>query len=550
MYYDVVMDNQIMSTNVGEEKLSLNTLQCKAVQNMNNFISHEKQHNFLLLGPAGSGKTTVCVNCFSGKPLHVVFCSFTNKAVQQLRSTMKKFGLETLGAQVEFRTIHKMLNLEIRYLSNETEIAFKFDVKKIGHLRDVDILIIDECSIVNKELFQYIADAVQYTLAAHNKQIKCIYLGDFWQLPPIGEEISTVFEQANQSKWSVSKLAKVMRYGSEQNIMHEINNTLLDWIRIFKASTESLTTEEKKKIKKFISEYPYNLVQEEYQFQNLPTVMPYINDIHEFLTHYITRWKDEKQEDICILTHTNRNCDKTNYSIQDMLDMRADRIPVDRPEIGSIEQYKFWIKFHVGDRCCIAQPIECVVFEKKPISTLIEPGVVEIKNPNQEVHQIKSMSGEMLYNGEIFDILDVQDTFVYTALNTHCKDIPFFDAQLLTVKRIGQPEQYQIMNLNPEQIDHAKKAIYKKYYRRNKQIYMQIMTGFLKIFPRLQYGYCITTYKSQGSEYTEVMINLCSIKWAVAGNDEQSTLRVKKKLFRATYTACTRAKQSVTLFWG
>jgi AAA+ ATPase superfamily predicted ATPase len=137
--------------------LKLNESQTKAYLNTLKFLESKKQNNMLLLGPAGSGKTTVIVNAFNGKSMKVAFCAFTNKATQVLCKIADKFSIDF---NPDFMTIHKLLALEIKYLDKETEIAFTFDKSKIEYLKDYNVIIFDECSTISKELYKYIYEDI------------------------------------------------------------------------------------------------------------------------------------------------------------------------------------------------------------------------------------------------------------------------------------------------------------------------------------------------------------------------------------------------------
>ena len=56
----------------------------------------------------------------------------------------------------------------------------------------------------------------------------------------------------------------------------------------------------------------------------------------------------------------------------------------------------------------------------------------------------------------------------------------------------------------------------------------------------MSYGYCLTLYKAQGSEWQSVLVNLRSLLYSVKDNN---------LLLKATYTAITRAKSNIKLFY-
>jgi hypothetical protein len=320
-------------------ELKLNENQTKAYLTVIRFLESKKQNKMLLLGPAGSGKTTVIVNAFNGRPLRVAFCAFTNKATQVLCKIADKFSIDF---NPDFMTIHKLLALEIRYLDKETEIAFTFDKTKINHLKEYNIIIFDECSTISQELYKYIQEAAEYIKFTHNVELKFIFLGDYWQLPPIGEEKSVVFYNAAEEGWPIAKLSKVMRSANET--MLNINNNMLALIPKFKTG----------EVKNFVQKYPYNLV---------PKDLGNYLSLDELLDKYIETWYNESS-DCVILTYSKSNCQKTNQAIQDRIDINSNRDVPDKRNT---------LKFYIGDRCCIDRPIDVFsIVKKKDYYTLNE----------------------------------------------------------------------------------------------------------------------------------------------------------------------------------
>lgn len=478
-------------------ELKLNESQTKAYITTTKFIESTKNNNMLLLGPAGSGKTTVIVNAFNGKPLRVAFCAFTNKATQVLCKIADKFSIDF---NPDFMTIHKLLALEIKYLDRETEIAFTFDKTKIDHLKDYNIIIFDECSTISQELYKYIQEASEYIKFAYDVQLKYIFLGDYWQLPPIGEEKSIVFQCATQQKWPIAKLSKVMRSANET--MLNINNTMLEWIPRFKSGDTS----------NFVLKYPYNLV---------PKNLGQYLQLDEFLDGFMSTWQTETT-DCIILTYSRSNCIKTNQAIQDRVDMKAGR---------EIIEKRTSLKFYSGDRCCIDRPIDLFSIVKK-----------------KECYSLQESLEVTLYNGEIFDIVDVEEVLIGTPLNKLSYISNYFTGQRLTIARISNSlERYEILHIPEEQIEAARTLI---KARERRMFYLQQMSDFIKKYPKLDYGYCMTIYKSQGSEYHSVFVNLNSIKWSLIGSSNAADIKKKAGLFRSTYTALSRASNKLYCFWS
>ena len=58
--------------------------------------------------------------------------------------------------------------------------------------------------MITRELYLYIVLSIMWIRVKFGNHIKIIYTGDYWQLPPIGEEISIVFDIATESKNNIA----------------------------------------------------------------------------------------------------------------------------------------------------------------------------------------------------------------------------------------------------------------------------------------------------------------------------------------------------------
>ena len=111
----------------------------------------------------------------------------TNKAVSVLESFMIK------DKNLVFLTIHKLLKMKRKidvngieqYVSNlEND---NWELNKNNSIYDFDIIIIDEASMITKEITQ------KLTYLSKNIKGKIIFIGDKYQLPPVNETSSNVF---------------------------------------------------------------------------------------------------------------------------------------------------------------------------------------------------------------------------------------------------------------------------------------------------------------------------------------------------------------------
>lgn len=492
---------------VRPQTLLLNEDQIRAMNALTYFMKNTSQTSFLLLGAAGSGKTTVIVNALTNK-YKVAFCAFTNKATQVLRSISNKFAV---SFNADFQTIHKLLRLEPRTNDDNTSglnLEFKFNIELIEYLTAYDVVIFDECSTISSDLYNYI---MQTWMHLHFKghDLKFIFLGDFWQLPPVNEPYGIVFKEAQEKKWPTSKLSQVMRSKTDQVTM--LNTALLKWIDIFRKQKYDLIAAEY--VADLPIHYPYNIFGSRYS---------YITNFDRFINAYIDKW--QTQTDIVMLTYSKTSCDKMNFAVQTILNFNAER-----KEVLTNDK----LVFYVGDRCCVDKPVT----------------VYQIKHKSDHVQIDKAMD-EILYNGEIFDVLLVENVKVKTQLNVAKYGIDeYFNAQKLTLRRIGEVDLYDVIHI-PHEVVIAAKRKFRAACRMPPKVFQGIISDFNKAYPRLTYGYAMTIYKAQGSEWHTVLINLSSIYSSIfnTNNNKPITQDTHKQLFKATYTAVTRASNEAVLY--
>lgn len=151
-----------------------------------------KSWYFVFTGPAGSGKTACMIEvqkAMRNRSLKIEFTAPTNKAAKVLR--------DVIGAA---KTTYAFLNLRVTADGAVKRVAKGKD-PDLSHL---DILVVDEASMVNRELFEYLQEA------ALRWGFKIIFMGDSFQLPPVNEKYSKAL--IGQSSAS---LTTVMRHDNQ-----------------------------------------------------------------------------------------------------------------------------------------------------------------------------------------------------------------------------------------------------------------------------------------------------------------------------------------------
>jgi hypothetical protein len=169
--------------------------QIKAKDKLIKFISGG-DNQFILEGFAGTGKTTVLQKIFNSndyRHFKICFSAITNKAV----SVMKKIGSEIKHYR-SYKTIHKLFELyrDIQYDGSVKWKVYYSGGENRKNFEYYHIVVIDECSMINKEIYNLIQTRLKM-----NKCTKIIWVGDRFQLPPVKEDFSLVFDNMNEKNY-------------------------------------------------------------------------------------------------------------------------------------------------------------------------------------------------------------------------------------------------------------------------------------------------------------------------------------------------------------
>ena len=185
-------------------EMELDELQLKAVtQCIRNGL-------FILSGGPGTGKTTtinMIIRYFHAAGLDIFLAAPTGRAAKRM----------TEATGFEARTIHRMLELNSA-LSDEASRKIKFERNEENPL-EADVIIIDEMSMVDIQLFQSLLKAVA-------PGTRLILVGDVNQLPSVGPG-QVLRDLIESGAFPMMTLQKIFRQAEESDIVvnaHRINN--------------------------------------------------------------------------------------------------------------------------------------------------------------------------------------------------------------------------------------------------------------------------------------------------------------------------------------
>ncbi|MGD2065575.1 MAG: AAA family ATPase [Candidatus Bathyarchaeota archaeon] len=204
--------------------IELNTDQSACVDEIVEFYHTPGQYFYCVKGWAGVGKTFTIQRAIkrllSESPrLRIALTAPTNKAVKVLSEMAADYGLYG----VHTITIYSSLGLILD--SSGEEKQTRRLVK--GNFEDLNLVVVDEASMISKNLWRILSEA------AREYKVKVILMGDPFQLPPVKEKESQVFDSADKT----FTLSKIMRQEAGNPIL-ELTASLREDIRSGKSQTK------------------------------------------------------------------------------------------------------------------------------------------------------------------------------------------------------------------------------------------------------------------------------------------------------------------------
>lgn len=183
--------------------MELNELQLKAVE------ESIKNGLFILSGGPGTGKTTtinMIIRYFESEGMDIFLAAPTGRAAKRM----------TEATGFEAKTIHRLLELNSALSDDDTRRA-SFERNQENPL-EADVVIIDEMSMVDIQLFQALLKAIL-------PGTRLILVGDVDQLPSVGPG-QVLRDLMNSEAFPMVTLEKIFRQAGESDIVvnaHRIN---------------------------------------------------------------------------------------------------------------------------------------------------------------------------------------------------------------------------------------------------------------------------------------------------------------------------------------
>lgn len=444
----------------------------------------------LIKGSAGTGKTFLLGELVKHLAKTIprnkkVYCSApTNKAVAVIKGKVDPLD------NLDFVTVHSALKIKREVNFKTGAITFKpFYNERYPPLMDVALFIIDETSMLNTELLDYVETH------ATKRGATVIFLGDDKQLNPVGEEESPVF------------LGRPKRFEDQEGVDNFVNNavrlvtTIKDpkkdgFICYEEYPTVELTEIIRQGEGNPIIDLSRNLESASDQVDNRVEGCGYIfseNEAQVVETLAAVNGTDELK----YLAYTNAEVNKINNLVRKRLYgetpakiEEGETLIFNEPYLDNYSSKEVKVDKVVVREKQFSYPSGKVkgVFES---STLYSPILLKYYSVNPV---------EDLVTGNLLDSIIVIHEESEDKYNRLIKDL----SQMANMRKIEWVDRY----------------------------------AFSEKFADLNYNHALTIHKSQGSTYKQTIVNLKSIKM-------NKKLKEKQRLL---YTAVTRAADLLILY--
>lgn len=396
---------------------------------------------FTLAGYAGTGKSTMIKKILDNYRYGVVVSAPTHKAKKVIMNTTGKSG----------QTLHGLLGLRPDVdLDNFNPNDPKFNPIAVPKITDYNLVIIDEASMINKELYELIIDKVRGT------RTKVLFMGDPAQIPPVGEKESIVFDVADKHFHQLTKIERQNDSNPLMFVYDALRNNLNRIDGGFKRISETIDSGEG---------------------------VVFTTDKRAFRKAVLNKYTDiefKKDTDFCKLIAWKNDTVKASNQIirQQLLGKDTDII-----EVGDLL---------MGYRSITDEKQRYNIIENSADYLVIEKSGLEENDQGIRGYRVKLR--ENLARGEF----KYQDVFIVNTrdhdnLHLYAEMHDFFrDMGKVSKKNWKNYYEFRRKNMIMVAIDKYRNG----QYRKSADV----------IVKDIDYGYAITGHKSQGSTYSHVFV--------------------------------------------
>lgn len=474
-----------------QKEIKFTKSQTDAVNGLLDFLNSEynnKKFIYGLIGAGGVGKTFVIKYIIErcNYATSVIRCTApTHKACRVFEQALDNNSLKTYTIQSIFGF---RLNTKIEDFDPNNPAFSPVSSPKLDNIK---VLIIDEASMLNANLVNYIIKICS------NLNIKILFIGDDFQLAPVKENKSTAFTKCT----IVYELTEIVR----QNYTNPINNIL----QLLRQDIKHHTHKTIDFISKNINNDVYNEIGEGYSIIGANGFKHYIaqkfND--KDYTKNINLYK--------IIAYTNNAVNRYNFFIRNEIIKDAEKNIITKNDL--------------------LMSYETIVdeFNSPIISNSEEYIVKDLVNYTDVKYGFKGflIKFQLVNGGTITKplfVLDHKDAFT---IQMYVKEIEQLLNSAKTANMANRSRKWS------EYFAFKSKYLLATNIKRGTQI----------IYQRdIDYAFALTSHKSQGSTYENVFIDLNDMLYDSYGKLYNNY----DDILRRIYVACSRAKKQLIICYG
>lgn len=552
-------DNLSENSNIKkiDEAIVLTQDQLNVYKDIINFIKNKNENQLLLVGYAGTGKTTmvtkIIFDLLKEKLCQkIVIAAPTHKAVNIAKSKLflNIKDDEELSSNINIMTVHRLLNYQ-SYIDSDTGEKYFAKSSVNPNWTIYDLIVVDECSMLSNQIITDISDQMNNPV---NSKLKLIYVGDPAQLPPVNQPDSKIFSMGFRKL----ELDKIIR--TSNNEIMQLSNDHRKWI--FSKKNEDIPNVFKyQETTKKISIYS---VQEKETTKWLDSFIKIINSKK--------KKNNSDYDNNIILTWTNKKCNQYNKYIREKIFNKKDLAHYEVGEILIFNDFhrmiynpitkskekdvadsdqdkpKEYISFYTSEQVKvilvekIKYKFENIKYKsnsnltqelndkfKKKIKTINEMINVELDAYKMKIIKISDIKTQDENNLETFDI--------HTIHPDSEKEFGLICEEFENIINKLRKACHKIINDMKKTDNMTKCNLQAEVDKKINRLYRDWQNSVTDKFAQLNYGYSITVHKSQGSTFKNVFIDISDIF-------ENNNLEETSKCL---YTAITRSSNSIEL---
>ena len=435
---------------------------------------------FILCGPGGTGKTTILKKAIQSYPGKIGGIAVSHKA-------KKVLGL-SIGYD-KVMTVASALSIKLNEETGEFKIDEynRRDTTKIP-IVSMDLIVVDEASMISDEIIKEIK-------TLKKKSAKVIFLGDAAQLPPVGsDKISSVFQIKNKylltEKMRQAATSPIIKIGEIINNNQKSENPVL----------RALTPEDR------VNAYD-ELSGSSVLFENDESAVldMFVEDFHN----------SDGDTDYCkMITYNNENHNHPQ-SVKNLNSKIRIKLWGENPnKYYSGEMLTAYDSFYVSEKIGKLRNGKDMFTSKCLFHNSEDFIVLSVSEPIiKHVH----LDHYDRYNHTRHEHTDEYEVFELTLRNNDTDDI--------IIVPVLTDEGTELCNEN-----------LKYLWNTCKKLYFDLK----KQFANLQYGYAISSHKSQGSSYTNTYV----FEDNILGNSNGSPIQGKNQ---SLYVAVSRPRKKLVM---